>query len=185
MTTGERIRNARKAAGLTQRELGQKLGLSYQAIAQWENNLRKPKPKTLNRLADALGVSVISLVDSTEYFDVEITEEFDGAIVRMIRRMAQMSGFSSTEEFYTSLLGGETSLAILSTELQKRLITAFMQLNQAGKEKAVERVEELREVLKYQEEPYTYYYKYADNAEKKTIILTIPDKNDTEPPQEE
>lgn len=58
MTIGERIRETRKSRGLTQRELGERLGLSYQSIAQWENDLRKPKFETIQKIADALGVSV-------------------------------------------------------------------------------------------------------------------------------
>ena len=57
MTTGERIRQARKSAGMTQAELAHKLGISAAGIAQWENDLRNPKIETLRKLADALGVT--------------------------------------------------------------------------------------------------------------------------------
>lgn len=58
MTIGESIKSARKAAGLTQKELAQRLGLSFQSIAQWENDLRKPKIETLKKIADALGCTI-------------------------------------------------------------------------------------------------------------------------------
>ena len=51
MATGERIKAARRKANLTQKELGEKLGISYQSVAQWENNLRNPKYETLQRIA--------------------------------------------------------------------------------------------------------------------------------------
>ena len=57
MTTGERIYIARKQSGLTQKELGEKLGVSASMIGQYENGIRNPKKKTLERIADALGVS--------------------------------------------------------------------------------------------------------------------------------
>lgn len=57
MTIGQRIKEARKNAGLTQKELGARLGVAYQTLAQWENDLRNPKQKTIQRIADALGVS--------------------------------------------------------------------------------------------------------------------------------
>ena len=57
MTTGERIYIARKRSGLTQKELGEKLGVSASMIGQYENGFRNPKKKTLERIADALGVS--------------------------------------------------------------------------------------------------------------------------------
>ena len=58
MTTGQRIQQVRKAANLSQRELGRKLGISGSMIAQYENNLRNPKWETLQRMADVLGVNV-------------------------------------------------------------------------------------------------------------------------------
>ena len=62
--TGNRIRRARKNAGLTQKQLGDRLGISYQTIAQWENCLRNPKRETLKRLANALGIDIDELVGS-------------------------------------------------------------------------------------------------------------------------
>lgn len=56
MTTGQRIQQARKAANLSQRAFGQKLGVSGSMIAQYENDLRNPKPETLQRIADVLEV---------------------------------------------------------------------------------------------------------------------------------
>lgn len=63
MTTGEKIRAARKMAGMTQKALAHELKLSYQGIAQWENDLRNPKQETLQKLAAALGVPVVDLMD--------------------------------------------------------------------------------------------------------------------------
>ena len=66
VTTGQRIKAARKRAGLTQKELGAKLGVAYQTLAQWENYLRNPKIETIQRIADALGVSlqyILGVVD--------------------------------------------------------------------------------------------------------------------------
>lgn len=61
MTVGQRIQQARKAMGLSQVELGQKLGVSGSMIGQWENDLRNPKPETLQRISAALNVDFYSL----------------------------------------------------------------------------------------------------------------------------
>ena len=55
---GEQIKTARKNAGLSQRELGDQLGLSSQTIACWENGSRKPKQRNLRQVADALDVTI-------------------------------------------------------------------------------------------------------------------------------
>ena len=49
MNTGEMIKEARKKAGLTQKELGKRLGVSASMIAQYENSTRKPKLETLKK----------------------------------------------------------------------------------------------------------------------------------------
>ena len=66
MTTGQRIQQARKIAGLSQKQLGEKLGLSASMIGQWENDLRNPKIETLKRIADALDIGVSYLISGGE-----------------------------------------------------------------------------------------------------------------------
>lgn len=56
-TIGENIRRLRIEAGLTIQDVADKLGVTYQNISQYERGLRNPKPDTLQRIADALGVS--------------------------------------------------------------------------------------------------------------------------------
>ena len=61
MTTGEKIRAARKKAGLTQTELAERLGVGYSAVGQWELGLRNPKFETLKKISAALGCSISTL----------------------------------------------------------------------------------------------------------------------------
>ncbi|WP_158098255.1 helix-turn-helix transcriptional regulator [Faecalibacterium sp. An192] len=71
MTTGQLIKAARKKAGMTQEELGKKIGVSGSSMAQWENDLRNPKLDTLQRIAAALGVPVQDLISDWEAVDKE------------------------------------------------------------------------------------------------------------------
>lgn len=71
MTTGQLIKAARKKAGMTQEELGKKIGVSGSSMAQWENDLRNPKLDTLQRIASALGVPVQELISDWEAVDKE------------------------------------------------------------------------------------------------------------------
>lgn len=57
MTTGERIREARIKAGLTQHELAQKIGVKFSAIHKYESGIVvNLKRETISALADALDV---------------------------------------------------------------------------------------------------------------------------------
>ncbi len=57
MTTGERIRQARKAANMTQTELADKIGVKFSAIHKYETGMVvNLKRETIAALAEALNV---------------------------------------------------------------------------------------------------------------------------------
>lgn len=62
MNIGERIVIARTNAGLTQAELAKRMDIPYQTIGHWERNMSSPKFSSLERLADALGINVETLI---------------------------------------------------------------------------------------------------------------------------
>lgn len=62
-TIGSRIKLARKSVGLTQEELAEKLGVTFQAISSWERDEFIPDTWNLIELAKVLEVSVSSLVE--------------------------------------------------------------------------------------------------------------------------
>lgn len=51
------IKNERLNVGITQAELARRLGVTPQAISQYERGEKKPKIETIKKIADALGVS--------------------------------------------------------------------------------------------------------------------------------
>ena len=55
------IKNARLTVGITQAELARRLGVTPQAISQYERGEKKPKIETIKKIADALGVSWVQL----------------------------------------------------------------------------------------------------------------------------
>lgn len=123
MTSGEKIRRARRNAGLTQKELGRRLRMSQQQIAQYENGERQAKPSTLNRIGAALNIDPNQLCD-----DLNFDTDF---IVKAIMKAMPDRGYTENLE---------------STEL----LMAFDKLNDIGQKVAVERVQELTEIPKYQ-----------------------------------
>ncbi|MBB5519120.1 helix-turn-helix domain-containing protein [Amphiplicatus metriothermophilus] len=55
-TIGERIRLARKASGLNQAALAERIGVTQPAVANWESGVHDPRRLMLARLAEALAV---------------------------------------------------------------------------------------------------------------------------------
>lgn len=63
MSVGNKIKQIRKEKGLTQKQLGEKLGIKQQSIAMFENDKTNIKHSTLEKIAVALQVPLIELYD--------------------------------------------------------------------------------------------------------------------------
>lgn len=72
---GQRIAELRKNLGLTQAELADKLGVSHQAVSQWERSETLPDILTLPRIADVFGESISYLLGITETAQAEKKED--------------------------------------------------------------------------------------------------------------
>ena len=57
MTTGEKIKRIRQHRGMTQKELGDAVGLTANRIAQYEMGYRVPKATLLEKMVEAFNVS--------------------------------------------------------------------------------------------------------------------------------
>lgn len=66
MTIGERIKQTRKAKGLTQKQLGELSETSEGTVRQYEIGKRQPRLEQLRRIATALEVEWTDLVDGEE-----------------------------------------------------------------------------------------------------------------------
>lgn len=61
-TFGDRLAGAREAAGLTQEELAQRLGVRLTTLQNWEEDLAEPRGNRLQMLAGMLNVSLAWLL---------------------------------------------------------------------------------------------------------------------------
>ena len=61
--TGSTIRQLRESRKLTQAELAEKIGVSSKTISKWETAKGLPDISLLQPLAQALGISVIELMN--------------------------------------------------------------------------------------------------------------------------
>ena len=124
-----RIRELRKQNDMTMKQLGEKLGLGESTISQYETGKREPDIKTLLKISECFNVSVDYLLGnvSEPWFYVDND--------RIVREINSYEDEPDKEP------------------IKKLLLYAFDQLNDDGQQKAVERVEELTEIPKYQKEP--------------------------------
>ena len=65
MALGDRIRENRKRAGLSQDKVAELVGVSRQAVTKWEQGRSAPNTENLFRLAEVLGTTVDLLVRET------------------------------------------------------------------------------------------------------------------------
>lgn len=61
-TLGKRIMALRKAAGMTQEQVAERLGVSPQAVSKWENDVSCPDVTMIPRIAQLFNVSTDELL---------------------------------------------------------------------------------------------------------------------------
>lgn len=148
MSVGANIRQVRKARNMTQKELGEKLGgISQQQIGQWENGIKNPKIETIQKIANALDVPLNTLVKQVLLGDSFIPSEWVDdknykPILDALEEEHRINSKSDTE----ILLPMDDAL---NQVYQNKLLSSFNKLNDIGKEKAIERVNELTEIDRY------------------------------------
>lgn len=86
-TFGQRFTRLRKQRGFTQEELGEKIGISGQAVSKWENDASMPDVGILVQLSDLLSVSLDELlgreIPSTRIVPAEKRKNIDDMIFRI------------------------------------------------------------------------------------------------------
>lgn len=79
MTIGQRIKEARKSFGLTQRELAEKSGTATGTIQQYELGKRQPRLEQLQRISNALNVPLSQLVGTSDTIQEAVFEKLQKA----------------------------------------------------------------------------------------------------------
>ena len=132
------IRKARKAAGITQEDLAQALGVNRATISKYETGLIEPSVSQIKTIAGILGVDFFILASEIEndWFDegFRFAVEGEKVIDAVAAQDRKKSGYTFSEK-------------------ETRLIGAFSSLNSSGQTEAVKRVEELTEIRRYQLTP--------------------------------
>lgn len=176
MTVGKRIRVVRKLCELTQKELGHDAGIAEPTIRSYELERLNPKIETIRKIAKALGIPVELLTGDQPFPDPflenddfgrlahwAINTHFDKEIFTSEMSFAAMVNliYNLVAELHFDGEGHSIEVIYKSNGYEKtkpdknldRISNAYLLLNKAGQQKAVERVEELTEIPKYQKKP--------------------------------
>lgn len=129
MTIGEKIRTERILGGLTQKELGKRMGVDASTIRKYESGRLNPKLETVQKIAQALHIDIGVLYgDSGPYGD---------------------TGPSISADFLA--LVAPTAKEIKCQVLISEINSYLMQMNCVGLETAAKRMRELAEIPRYQD----------------------------------
>ena len=85
---GDRIRKLRRERDWTQRDLAEKVGVDYKNVSNYEVGRLVPSLKTLQRLADAFGVSIEELNQDHPQEPVLAIE--DPELLRLFRELSTL-----------------------------------------------------------------------------------------------
>jgi len=149
MSVGDRIKKARKAAKLTQAELAEKSGVAAISIHQYESGKRNPRTEQLHAIADALGVSMDSLVSKRE---VIIPNRLEATWVTSPDSAYNALNIESSDiDSLVYMLSHLETAGVI--ELQQVLLSAFNCLNDEGRRLALGQVLALTHEAIYRQTP--------------------------------
>ena len=134
MKIGERIRNLRKEKNITQEQLASKLGVKRAVISKYENESVNINVNTLEKISSILGVTPSYLIgydDKIVSPDIYSDDE--------LKKLKNISW-----DLYKQSINKKNSP-------EYKLNYSFSQLNSIGKEKALERIDELTKIKEYTE----------------------------------
>ena len=171
MTTSERIKKYRKAAGMTQKYLAEVSGTSERAIQQYEGGKRQPRLSQIRKLATALGCSISDLVDDWEGFSPkEITEDWEAGIDK--ERKAQADAAKAAANALSEIT--QAGLEGAEEHRENLLLYNYRQLNQKGQYEAVKRVQDL-----------TYNPDYTKSTPTPSSVLVAAHNDHADDPEEQ
>ena len=130
MNISDKLKDARKNAGLTQAQLAEKLGITAQSYSQYETGKRHPKLITIEKIAAALKVPLNVLLDGNWQL---YTKEINSSLGNVSDAISQVVGL------------GEGIM-------QDKIIENFNNVNPDGKQKIFGYSQDISENPKYRKD---------------------------------
>lgn len=183
---GEKIKFYRKFVGWTQEQLAQKTELSVMSIRRYESGDRMPNQDTVIKIAKALGIAPFILLSEMydDFGERIFPEEMPAAVRERIiendefkklyeefKVMSEKHGIIPAAGKYVEALrrlgylpNEDEDFGIDAQNVPQKLLKAMKKLNDEGKAIAIQRVEELAEIPRYQAKPATEATKSASEG---------------------
>lgn len=147
MDIGTRIKELRKARGMTQKELAKKTSLSIASIQGYEQKKYKPKLNTIAKIAVALDVLLLDLVDTD---DPILQNEITAINIPDLNYINSVLRSTRSQNIYelNRILSDKNDIQQLFWDL----LTNFNLLNEFGKKEAVKQIELFSRIPDYRKE---------------------------------
>jgi transcriptional regulator with XRE-family HTH domain len=87
---GSYIAQKRRALNLTQEQLAEKLGVSNKTISKWENGKCMPDYSVIQKLCDALNVTLAELMDAEDSAEESVRTYDNEQVLDLIRRTQEL-----------------------------------------------------------------------------------------------
>lgn len=145
-TFGQNLHDARKKAGLTQKELAEKSGISLSSIKRYEKGEREPTWTIIETLATTLNIDDSLLVNPKDKF------RFDFGIINASDEQLKQLLNAFPELICTSGMDSNLYRKISNIDLPehiKKMLFYICYLNKKGQEKVCQYAEDLSYINKY------------------------------------
>lgn len=113
---GERVKKLRKEKGWTQKQLGNKIGVTYAQLNKYEGGTNAPPIDKLHALASALETTIDYLVTG------HLAENMPIYNTRLIQRFQELERFTSEDQ--------ETVIKLIDALIVKRRVEGAVQVEQ-------------------------------------------------------
>lgn len=87
MNFGKYIVELRKAAGMTQEELANKLGVNYRTVASWEKDRTEPNVMMVEMMAAIFGCTKTRIIYGKDMSPAQMAES-DALLLKKIKRLS-------------------------------------------------------------------------------------------------
>ena len=104
MELAEKLKLMRKKAGLTQKEVADKLGITYQSYGQYERGLRNPKYTSIEKIASALNCDISEILTQDEQREMLIGELVGNLLSKAKNTLMKEETKQLTDEEYAVYL---------------------------------------------------------------------------------